>query len=108
MLDRRRFVQSLAAAGGVQLAPGPFAEMRAQTPERSHPRISEVEFVRVRGKRQTLAGHNQQPQVKPLDLYPELRPAPYHESKEPQKGIETAERLYLRIKSDDGVDGLYG
>ncbi len=108
MLDRRRFVQSLAAAGGVQLASGPFAEMRAQTPERSHPRITEVEFVRVRGKRQTLAGHNQQPQVKPLDVYPELKPAPYHESQEPQKGVETAERLYLRIKSDAGVDGLYG
>jgi phosphodiesterase/alkaline phosphatase D-like protein len=48
-LNRRRFVQSVAGAGGVQLAAGSLGEMQAQTPERSHPRISEVEFVRIRG-----------------------------------------------------------
>jgi L-alanine-DL-glutamate epimerase-like enolase superfamily enzyme len=82
--------------------------MYAETPEHSRPRITEVEFVRLRGKRETWAGRHQQPQVKPLDVYAELRPAPYHESKEPKKVIEMAERLYLRIRSDAGVDGLYG
>jgi L-alanine-DL-glutamate epimerase-like enolase superfamily enzyme len=108
MLNRRRFVQTLAAAGGAQLAATPFAEMRAQTSERSHPRISEVEFIRVRGKHETLVGQNHQPQVNPLDVYPEYRPAPYHDSKEATKKTEMAERLYLRIKSDAGVDGIYG
>lgn len=107
-LDRRQFVQSLAAASGAQLTPAAYGEMRADTPERSHPRITEVEFVRLRGKREVLIGHNQQPQVKPIDVYPELRPPTYHESKHPQHSIETAERLYLRIKTDAGVEGIYG
>jgi L-rhamnonate dehydratase len=107
-LDRRRFVQSLAVAAGVQLAPLPFGELRAQTPDRSRPRISELEFVRLRGKQAFLAGRNHQPEAKPLDVYSEYRPAPYHESPEAREVSSSVERFYLRIKTDVGLEGLYG
>ena len=107
-LDRRRFVQSLAAAAGFHLASLPYGELRAQTPDRSRPRISEVEFVRLRGKREYLAGRNQQTEATPLDVYSEFRPAPYHESAQPRNVTSAIERYYLRIKTDVGLEGLYG
>lgn len=107
-LDRRRFIRSVVAVSGAGLATWPFSEMRAQTLDRSHPRISQVEFVRLRGKREYLAGQNQQGEAKPLDVYPEFRVPPYHESRAPRKASANVERYYLRLKTDAGLDGFYG
>jgi 4-alpha-glucanotransferase len=51
---------------------------------------------------------NRQHQVNPLHVYEELRPRPYRDSPNPAT-LETAvSALYLKIKSDQGLEGLYG
>jgi len=107
-MNRRQFLNSCVAVSGILLAPWPFSELLAQTPERSRPKITRVEVVRLKGKRENLAGVNRQHQVKPLDIYPEQRPAPYRDKPNPQTVTESLTRYYLRISTDAGVEGLYG
>jgi L-alanine-DL-glutamate epimerase-like enolase superfamily enzyme len=70
--------------------------------------IRDVEIVRLQGRREGLTGVDRQHQVNPLHIYDELRPKPYRENPSPSSGVTPASALYLRLKSDAGVDGLYG
>jgi len=88
-ISRRRFGLTLAAA----LNPS---------------KISSVDRIRVAGKRETLAGADSQHQVQPLHIYDELRPKPYKENPSPEKRTVNTSALYLSIKTQDGLEGLYG
>ena len=71
-------------------------------------KISEVEFVHLAGKIREMQGRNRQYQVQPLHVYPDHRPAPY---REPLEAVEVARPIgayYLRIRTDEGVQGFYG
>ncbi len=98
-ISRRRFGLSLAAASSstVSVAAPPIPS-----------RISSVEMIRVAGKRETLAGADSQYQVQPLHIYDELRPKPYKENPSPEKRVVNTSALYLTIKTQDGLEGLYG
>ena len=71
-------------------------------------KITAVEFWKVDGHRETMAGVDSQFQVNPLHIYDELRPKPYSDSKQPQEKTVATSALYLRIGTDAGVEGLYG
>jgi len=70
--------------------------------------ITGVEIWELRGHRQTTRGANQQYQANPLHVYDELRPAPYRDSPNPTQANSAVRALYLKIRTSEGVDGLYG
>lgn len=81
----------------------PFA---AALPAKPLP-IADLEFVRLEGKAETIAGVDRQFQVQALHVYDELRPKPYKDG-EPRPAVSTQRATYLRIKTKDGPEGLYG
>jgi L-alanine-DL-glutamate epimerase-like enolase superfamily enzyme len=88
---RRQFLAALAAAGAAPKL-----------------KIAAVEMWRLEGRRQAVTGIDRQHQVNPLHVYDELRPAPYRDSPTPVKRESSASALYLKIKTDQGLEGLYG
>jgi len=70
-------------------------------------KISAVELVELTGHYETAAGIDGQQQVNPLDVYDSLRPQEYHEKPGGAKHVVT-KAIYIRIRTDAGLDGLYG
>jgi L-alanine-DL-glutamate epimerase-like enolase superfamily enzyme len=71
-------------------------------------KITGVEIWKLEGHRETLSGVDKQYQVNPLHIYDELRPKPYADAIEPKKTTSALSALYLKIRTDAGLDGLYG
>ncbi|MBI1898504.1 MAG: mandelate racemase [Acidobacteria bacterium] len=101
-MNRRVFASALAAAA---------APLRVQAFQNvirpGRLKISGLEILRLQGTRQTTAGINRQHQVNPLHIYAEHRPKPYSEG-EPRQITQSASALYFKIKTDQGLEGLYG
>ena len=70
-------------------------------------KIADIELVEVTGHYEAAAGVNGQQQVNPLDIYDTLRPAEYHDKPNGTKHV-TTKAIYIRIKTDAGLTGLYG
>lgn len=103
MLTRRSLLQLAAGLG-----PVPALNAWQQMARPGKLKITAVEFVRVEGQRETLAGVDGQHQVQPLHIYAEHRPKEYSDSASPTKRTVNASALYLRLRTDGGLDGLYG
>ena len=95
-MKRRHFLLgSAAAAVGATVA-------RSQTasPASSHAyaplKIEAVEVIELHGTYTDEAGVNQQPQVNPLDVYDQLRRAPYADKPSGSKQVHTT-AVYIRI-----------
>jgi L-rhamnonate dehydratase len=95
-MERRSFLTGLGATLAARAVPLPKLKMAA------------VEVTRLEGHRETMAGVDRQFQANPLHIYDELRPAPYHDSPNPTKRTMPVSALYLKIRTDQGLDGLYG
>ncbi len=93
-LSRRHFLAAL-----------PVAAALAET---KPVKITAVEIWQVKGHRETLRGVDQQFQANPLFVYDELRPAPYRDSPNPTPAKAPVDALYLKIRTDAGLDGFYG
>jgi len=103
-MRRRTFLGSVAgAAAGVFTAPALVAA--APGPPQ---KITDVELWRVEGRRQTVTGINRQHQVNPLHVYDEHRPAPYHEPADGKPATVSISAIYIKVKTDGGLEGLYG
>lgn len=88
-VDRRTFLSLLAAV------PRPL-------------KITGVEIWKFTGERESVPGVDQQYQVQQLHIYPELRPKIYKDTPgAPPRKSRTA-ALYLKIRTDQDLDGLYG
>jgi L-rhamnonate dehydratase len=70
-------------------------------------KIEAVELLELHGRYTDTAGINKQQQVNPLDIYDDLRPAPYADKPSGSKEVLTT-AIYLRIKTAGGPEGLYG
>ncbi len=70
-------------------------------------RISAVEVWKLEGHRTATSGVNQQYQVNPLHVYDELRPKPYADGTAGERTV-AASALYLKVRTDAGLDGVYG
>jgi L-rhamnonate dehydratase len=90
---RRQFLATLPALAA-------FAETKPL-------KISAVEIWELRGHRDAVRGIDQQYQVNPLYIYDELRPPPYRDGAAATASAP-ANALYMRIRTGEGVDGLYG
>lgn len=93
-LARRHFLATLPAVAA-------FAESKPL-------KIAAIEIWQVHGHRDALRGIDQQYQVNPLNIYDELRPRPYRDSPNPTAAKAPVSALYLKIKTDAGVEGFYG
>jgi len=103
----------LGAMAGAVAAAGPSLE--AQATRRASreqmdvlpQKIAAVELIELHGHYDTEAGVNGQRQVNPLDIYDDQRPTDYRDSPSGTKTVQTS-TIYLRIRTDDGLEGLYG
>jgi len=86
--------RALAAAPTVNDAVGPL-------------KIEAVELIELRGRYTDEGGVNNQAQVNPEDIYDSLRPAPYADHPSGPREFRTS-AIYLRIKTTNGPEGLYG
>ncbi|MCW5977594.1 MAG: mandelate racemase [Bryobacteraceae bacterium] len=102
-MRRRSFFSSLAAAS----APAALAQTARPSPS-DKLKISAVEMWRLEGQRELLRGVDRQHQAQPLHIYDEHRPKPYRDDPNPTKETARTSALYLRIKTDSGLEGLYG
>ena len=103
-MRRRTFLGSVAgAAAGVFAAPARVAAAPGPTQK-----ITDVELWRVEGRRQAVTGVNRQHQVNPLHVYDEHRPAPYHEPAEGKPATVSISAIYIKVKTEGGLEGLYG
>lgn len=98
-MNRRDFLTGLSAAAVFPALA--FAK-------KSELKITDVEIWRFEGKRTVEPGPAWQSNCQPIHIYPENRPKPA-EALEPVKGGEsTYGANYLFIKTDSGVEGVYG
>lgn len=70
-------------------------------------KIAALELVQLDGHRDAASGIDAQYQVNPLHVYDDLRPKPYAD-RAPQQRSAAVRQIYLRIRTDAGLDGLYG
>jgi L-alanine-DL-glutamate epimerase-like enolase superfamily enzyme len=71
-------------------------------------KIAGIEIWKLHGHRESTRGIDQQFQVNPLFIYDELRPKPYADAVQTTIQNSAVSALYLKIRTDGGVDGLYG
>jgi len=101
-MRRRSFFASVAAAAWLPLP------VLSQSRKNGRLKISAVEIWRLEGRRETWSGVNRQYQAQPLHIYEEHRPKPYRDAPKAEKTTVPTSALYLKIKSDAGLEGLYG
>lgn len=99
-MNRRAF------SAGLAFAPGLLTRLQADRPQ-GKLKIATIELLQLHGHRESDAGINQQHQVNPLDVYEELRP-PVYSDKAPVRKSAAVNEIYLRIRTDAGLDGFYG
>jgi L-alanine-DL-glutamate epimerase-like enolase superfamily enzyme len=112
LFSRRRFLTGMAAASATaSTLPATLAAQTPPPPDRpsgiSSLKIDAVNLLELHGHYTAEAGINHQPQVNPLDVYEEFRPAPYRDKPD---GTHDAkyEAIYVRICTSAGLEGLYG
>jgi L-alanine-DL-glutamate epimerase-like enolase superfamily enzyme len=93
-LSRRGFLAALPAVSA-------FAQAKPV-------KITAVEIWQLHGHRETVRGIDQQYQANPLFIYDDQRPKPYADAAQPTTQNAPVSALYLKIKTDGGVEGLYG
>lgn len=87
-----------------------WAQAPAQNPGRTGlapQKIAAVELLELHGHYEAEAGVNQQRQVNPLDIYEDQPALTYKDTPSGTKRVNTS-AIYLRIKTQDGLEGIYG
>lgn len=93
-MNRRAFLSSLAVPA---VAFGAYGRLK----------IADLEIHRLEGGFEGLTGANRQHQVRPLHVYDSERPAEYRDQPG-RRGRIRKTANYLLVKTDQGLDGLYG
>jgi len=101
-MRRRTFLGATLAAPALEAAQSPSNRPNGRL------KISAVEIWRVDGRHETVRGINAQYQAQAIHIYDERRPAPYRDNPAPQKALAPISALYLKIRTDAGLDGFYG
>ena len=109
--NRRHFLLGAAATALASADANVFAAslISQPAPERSTAplKIEAVELIELQGRYTDIAGVNRQQQVNPLDVYDDLRPAPYKDNPSGSKETKTS-AIYIRVRTSGGIEGLYG
>ncbi|MDR3741229.1 MAG: enolase C-terminal domain-like protein [Terracidiphilus sp.] len=114
-MNRRHFLTGLSVAGAAVAAGSPpsasaFAAAAVDLPTTRGGgplKIDAVDLLELTGHYTREAGIDRQAQVNPLDIYDDLRPAPYKDNPHGTTQART-EAIYVRIRTSAGLEGLYG
>ena len=106
MSNRRQFLYRLGQMSCLAFIPIEFQAFLAE--KNPGNRIAAVEVLRITGPYESTPGVNRQYQAQPIHLYPEHRPEPYQNNPNPQIRKGSLSHHYLRIRTEDGQEGLYG
>jgi L-alanine-DL-glutamate epimerase-like enolase superfamily enzyme len=113
-MRRRGFLTNLLAGGVLAGARAALAQAqtsaRGQAGERPHGplKIAAVEVWRLQGGSEQLVGVHGQHQVQPIHVYDEHRREEYRENGPGRTEMRRRSALYLKIKTDRGLEGFYG
>ncbi len=113
-MRRRGFLKNILTGGGLAagMMPAPASAQRAaeRMSERPHGplKIAAVEVWRLESRGEQQVGVNRQHQVQPIHVYEEQRPAEYHETGEGRTEMRLHSARYLKIRTDQGLEGFYG
>lgn len=107
-VSRRQILRGLAASTFVSVVPRANALYFDWQKPNGPIKITDVEVFEVRGAYTTPGGVNGQQQVNPLDVYDDLRPPVYADKPTGKDRTVKMSAMYLRIKTDQGLEGLYG
>jgi L-rhamnonate dehydratase len=107
--NRRHFLLGAAATAFATTRTNLFAQALTAQSDRANAtlKIEAIELLELHGRYTDAGGTNRQQQVNPLDIYDDLRPAPYADKPSGNKETLTT-AIYLRIRTAGGIDGLYG
>jgi len=110
-MNRREMLWG-AAAGAVALSIPDTVRAQAtavaRTQREGKPQaIAAVELMELHGHYEAEAGVNGQWQVNPIEIYDDERRRPYVDKPSGQKDVKTS-AIYLRIRTQDGLEGIYG
>jgi L-alanine-DL-glutamate epimerase-like enolase superfamily enzyme len=70
-------------------------------------KIADLEVIQVKGHHETMPTVDNQPEVTPLAIYDGYKANVYEDKPGPMKSI-AASAIYLRIRTDVGLEGFYG
>jgi L-alanine-DL-glutamate epimerase-like enolase superfamily enzyme len=101
-MRRRSFLGAALAVPALEAVQAPEARTNGRL------KIAAVEMWRLEGRREAIGGVNRQYQAQPIHIYDEHRPAPYRDNPSPQKSVVPTSAYYLKIKTDAGLEGVYG
>jgi L-rhamnonate dehydratase len=108
MPTRRKFLENVTKASALAFLPISSQHLFAGTPFTQDTIITDVEVIRVTGPYTSIPGVNRQPQVRPLYVYPELKPAPYKDATGATATTNNITHYYIKVKTKGGLEGLYG
>lgn len=103
-MERRSFFTTAAAFGAI-----PFLSRKAEAAAPGTPlKITAVEVWRIEGHEPQTRGLNGQGALQPIHIYPEDAPEPYRDDPSAREALVAGNRLYLKIITDQGVEGFHG
>ena len=70
-------------------------------------KIADLEIIEVKGHYEVISGVDDQPEVTPLAIYDGYKAKKYEDKPGAAKQVATT-AIYLRIRTDAGLDGFYG
>jgi L-rhamnonate dehydratase len=98
-VKRRKFIGSLLASASA-------LDLAAERPQ-GKLKIAAMELIQLSGHREAETGVDAQYQVNPLYVYDDFRP-PVYQDKTAQRKQVPLTQIYLRIRTEQGLDGFYG
>ena len=108
MLSRRTFLHHLSKASVLASLPWEVQEALKSNLGHKSAIIEKVEILKLTGPYERIPGLHRQYQAQPIHLYDNFRPGPYTDPESTEASTGTITHHYLRIRTRDGLDGLYG
>ena len=108
-MNRRTFLAGMAGAASALVTTRTIAAEQIpalQPPPRTSgsAKIAAIEVWRLEGRRETLQGAAGQRQVNPSHVYEDASPPLFRESPNPTKALAPIAGLYLKIRTDQGLE----
>ncbi|MES1217040.1 MAG: enolase C-terminal domain-like protein [Bacteroidota bacterium] len=108
MTTRRKFITDVSKTSALAFLPLNSQLLFTNVTFNADTIIDAVDIIKVTGPFTSIPGLNRQPQIRPLDIYPDLRQPPYKDIENAVPTTSNITHAYIRIKTKGGLEGLYG